>query len=401
MTDMPTTSCSTSRRWSRSTRAIRRADRHGRHLRLPARAAARLPDRRDRPRRRRGVAAGGARHADAPVQRASGYRARRRPHGRAIRMRCASRMIARSAWAPATSRARRRAWSRRPRSTTGDAAFLFTTDEEANDPRCIAGVPAPAITASPKRSSPSRRNAKRCWHIAASARRCIALPGRGGPCIRRQRAAGQRAAPRDALGRRGAGPWSKSHAHERFGGLTGLRFNIGTVEGGIKAQHDRAQRASCASASGRCRRMDIDAMHATLRALRRRRRAGAYEETFRGPALPAGDVAEAEARRLAARDLADALDLPIGNAVDFWTEASLFSAGRADRAGVRSRRHRAGPHRGRVGGARPAASATPHTLPRILGSTRGMNAVRRPRRPARPSCACCPAWAARRRSTST
>jgi acetylornithine deacetylase len=37
-------------------------------------------------------------------------------------------------------------------------------------------------------------------------------------------------------------------------------------------------------------------------------------------------VAGAEERRLAARDLADALGLPIGNAVDFWTETSLFSA---------------------------------------------------------------------------
>jgi acetylornithine deacetylase len=51
-----------------------------------------------------------------------------------------------------------------------------------------------------------------------------------------------------------------------------------------------------------------------------------YEETFRGPPLPAGDTADAEQRRLEARDLADALGLPIGNAVDFWTEASLFSA---------------------------------------------------------------------------
>ena len=42
--------------------------------------------------------------------------------------------------------------------------------------------------------------------------------------------------------------------------------------------------------------------------------------------MPAGDIARAEERRLAARDIADALDLPIGNAVDFWTEASLFSA---------------------------------------------------------------------------
>ena len=34
---------------------------------------------------------------------------------------------------------------------------------------------------------------------------------------------------------------------------------------------------------------------------------------------------EAERERHAARDLADELGLPIGNAVDFWTEASLFS----------------------------------------------------------------------------
>ncbi len=53
--------------------------------------------------------------------------------------------------------------------------------------------------------------------------------------------------------------------------------------------------------------------------------AAEFVETFRGLSLPAGDIAEAESRRLAARDLADALGLPIGNAVDFWTEASLFS----------------------------------------------------------------------------
>jgi acetylornithine deacetylase len=50
-----------------------------------------------------------------------------------------------------------------------------------------------------------------------------------------------------------------------------------------------------------------------------------YGETFRGDSLPAGDTATAEARRLAARDLADELGIPVGNAVDFWTEAALFS----------------------------------------------------------------------------
>jgi len=51
-----------------------------------------------------------------------------------------------------------------------------------------------------------------------------------------------------------------------------------------------------------------------------------FTETFRGVSLPAGDTANAEANRLVARDLADELGIPVGNAVDFWTEAALFSA---------------------------------------------------------------------------
>jgi len=72
--------------------------------------------------------------------------------------------------------------------------------------------------------------------------------------------------------------------------------------------------------------MDSEALHAAFRGFARAESLEAYEETFRGPSLPAGDIAQAEERRLAARDLADELGLPIGNAVDFWTEASLFSA---------------------------------------------------------------------------
>ena len=72
---------------------------------------------------------------------------------------------------------------------------------------------------------------------------------------------------------------------------------------------------------------DMDQLHATFRGFANADALAEYEETFRGPSLPSGDVARAEERRLAARDLADELGLTIGNAVDFWTEASLFSAG--------------------------------------------------------------------------
>ena len=116
-----------------------------------------------------------------------------------------------------------------------------------------------------------------------------------------------------------------SLSHLRFGGLTGLRFNIGRIEGGIKG-NVIAPSAEVRFGFRPLPSQDFDALHATLRGFAEASALADYEETFRGPSLPAGDVAAAEERRLQARDLADALGLPIGNAVDFWTEASLFSA---------------------------------------------------------------------------
>ena len=113
-------------------------------------------------------------------------------------------------------------------------------------------------------------------------------------------------------------------SHRRFGGLTGLRFNIGRIEGGIKA-NVIAPSAEVRFGFRPLPSHDIDALHARFGACAAVGALERYEETFRGPSLPAGDIANAEERRLAARDLADALGLPIGNAVDFWTEASLFS----------------------------------------------------------------------------
>ena len=88
--------------------------------------------------------------------------------------------------------------------TTGDAAFLFSTDEEANDPRCIAAFLSSdhgfseAIIAEPTQCE------------AVLAHRGIGsvlmtFRGVGRPCLRRERAAEQCAAPCDALGREGAG----------------------------------------------------------------------------------------------------------------------------------------------------------------------------------------------------
>ena len=207
-------------------------------------------------------------------------------------------------------------------ATTGDAAFLFSSDEEANDPRCIAAFLgsdhgfSEAIIAEPTRCE------------AVLAHRGISsvllkFKGEAG------HASGANALTANALHQ--AMRWGgnaldlvEAEAQSRFGGLQGLRFNIGKVEGGIKA-NVIAPSAEVRFGFRPLPSHDIDALHARFGTCASPGALERYEETFRGPSLPAGDIASAEARRLAARDLALQLQLPIGNAVDFWTEASLFS----------------------------------------------------------------------------
>ena len=205
----------------------------------------------------------------------------------------------------------------------GDAAFLFSSDEESNDPRCVAailarGIPYEAVLV----AEPTMGEAVLAHRGISSV--LMKFQGRAG------HASGQQDAAASALHQ--AVRWGdraldhvQSLAHARFGGLTGLRFNIGRIEGGIKANMIAPQ-AELRFGFRPLPSMDIDALLATFAGFAEPA-AAHFEETFRGPSLPSGDIARAEERRLAARDVADALGLSIGNAVDFWTEASLFSAG--------------------------------------------------------------------------
>jgi len=208
--------------------------------------------------------------------------------------------------------------------TDGDAAFLFTTDEEANDARCIAAFLGAGHGF--------------CEAIVAEPTGCEAvLAHRGISSVQMHfrgsagHASGANALDVSALHH--AMRWGsraldlvESESHQRFGGLTGLRFNIGRVDGGIKANMI-APAAELRFGFRPLPSMSIDELHARFGALVEAGAVERYQETFRGPPLPSGDTATAEDRRLEARDLAEALGLPIGNAVDFWTEASLFSAG--------------------------------------------------------------------------
>jgi len=208
-------------------------------------------------------------------------------------------------------------------ASAGDLALLFSTDEEANDPRCIAaflaeGHPYGAVII----AEPTRAEAVLAHRGIQSV--LMRFAGHAG------HASGEQKPSDSALHQ--AVRWGDAaldfvaeQSHERFGGLTGLRFNIGRIEGGIKANMI-APTAEVRFGFRSLPTMAPDRLLEQFRGLVEPQPAE-FAEIFRGDSLPAGDTATAEARRLAARDLADELDIPIGNAVDFWTEAALFSAG--------------------------------------------------------------------------
>jgi acetylornithine deacetylase len=207
-------------------------------------------------------------------------------------------------------------------ATDGPLALLFSTDEEANDARCIAGflADAPAYEAVVV-SEPTRGEAVLAHRGIQSV--LMRFAGQAGHASGEQKPSDS--ALHQAM-RWGAAAldFVAAQSHERFGGLTGLRFNIGRVEGGIKA-NVIAPAAEVRFGFRPLPTMDPDDLLARFRGLGEVAPVH-FEETFRGASLPAGDTAAAENRRLVARDLADELELPVGNAVDFWTEAALFSA---------------------------------------------------------------------------
>jgi acetylornithine deacetylase len=240
-------------------------------------------------------------------------------------------------------------------ASDGDLALLFSTDEEANDARCIAGFlqafpplpagegrgegtvgagfPASAVP-SPQPLSRGERGYQAVI-VAEPTKGEAVLAHRGIQSVLMRfaghagHASGEQKPSDSALHQ--AVRWGNAaldfvaaQSHERFGGLTGLRFNIGRIEGGIKANMI-APSAEVRFGMRPLPTMDPDRLLTQFSTLVEPAPVE-FTETFRGASLPAGDTANAEANRLVARDLADELGIPVGNAVDFWTEAALFSA---------------------------------------------------------------------------
>ncbi|HEX7338797.1 MAG TPA: acetylornithine deacetylase, partial [Rhodanobacteraceae bacterium] len=213
------------------------------------------------------------------------------------------------------------------RVADGPLALLFTSDEEANDTRCVKAFlqahPAAADDAFKAVivAEPTRGRAVLAHRGIQSV--AMRFAGKAGHASKAQQP-GDSALHQAVRWGDAALDFVASHDASEFGGLTGLRFNIGRIEGGIKA-NVIAPEAELKFNMRPLPNMGADDLLARFQSLAVVPPA-AFAETFRGPSLPSGDPARAHQRRQAAEDLARSLAFPIGPAVDFWTESALFSA---------------------------------------------------------------------------
>lgn len=220
--------------------------------------------------------------------------------------------------------------------TQGDMALLFTSDEEGADPRCVKAF----LDAFPSRADGADATKTRVQGafgaviVAEPTQARAVLAHRGIQSVRARfkGTAGHasRAQGRNDSALHQAVRWSAAaldfadaRRAETFGGLAGMRFNLGRLEGGIKPNMI-APDATLRFGMRPLPSMDPDGLLVKLQHLVECAPVE-FEETFRGPPLPAGAAHDADVRLARARALADGLDLPVGAAVDFWTEAALFS----------------------------------------------------------------------------
>lgn len=113
--------------------------------------------------------------------------------------------------------------------------------------------------------------------------------------------------------------WAKSQSAS-FDNLKGLPFNIGKIEGGIKGNMIAAE---CEMVLNMRPLPGQDSL-AMLKVLEQFSDNTTVSSNFVGPTLPAANQDFSSAIH-AATELANSCGLPIGPAVNFWTEASLFS----------------------------------------------------------------------------
>jgi acetylornithine deacetylase len=191
-----------------------------------------------------------------------------------------------------------------------DVALLFTTDEEAGQGRCVRefaarGLPFDAVVV----AEPT------------SARAVVEHRGVGTATAVFRGEAGHSSAARGKSALHALVRWAHGALAyaETAEARAGVRFNLGVVEGG--------QKPNVVAAEARVRfgvrpppGVDPAAVLAEFAALPGGEEA-AFATNFVGPPLPGVGAGGAEG----ARRVAEALGLPAGGPVDFWTEAALFA----------------------------------------------------------------------------
>lgn len=216
-------------------------------------------------------------------------------------------------------------WLAAAQQTGGDAAMLLTTDEEAGQSVCVRSFLKErrdllrsfdaAIVAEPTggRAVSAHRG------LATAAGLFTGTPGHGSSA-RALRDSAIHEAVRWAAA---AIEHARGREADSFGPLTGVRFNIGIFEGGIKANMIAAEarvRFGIRPLPGQATDELIRDFQQRAPDLQRVR----WSTGFSGPSLPAAPANVAAAIEKA-QGVATRLGLPLGEPVDFWSEASLFS----------------------------------------------------------------------------
>jgi acetylornithine deacetylase len=206
--------------------------------------------------------------------------------------------------------------------TRGDLALLFTSDEEANDARGVGAFLASAHGfAQAIVAEPTRCHAVLAHRGIVSAHaRFAGIAGHASD----PRALADSAVHRAIAWGERALAYARSLQGETFGDLSGLPFNVGRIEGGIKG-NVIADACDVRFGFRPLPSQSDHALAAMFRGIAQPAHLSQYTVLFRGPPLPAQSGPAAQAQLDAARTLADELGLPTGPAVSFWTEASLFS----------------------------------------------------------------------------
>lgn len=201
-------------------------------------------------------------------------------------------------------------------STPGDVALLFTSDEEAGNSHCIRtflkehNTFKQVVVAEPTKAEivqAHRGIVTGTVSFTGSAGHASAQSGVGASAVHQAVDWSQRALD-----------WAATQDAQTYANLSGVRFNIGTLNGGIKPNMiapSATLRFGLRSLPGASQ---ADVL-ATLGELTGRYPEAALEPGFVAPALACSS-----------QPLLDRLQGSVGPAVDFWTEAALFAEAGCD-----------------------------------------------------------------------